>query len=242
LVITGTPLKDDILVAGATGRTGQIIIHKLLERGLKPRALVRDPQTAVRLIGKSIAFHQGDVRKPETLRPAMKEITTVISAVSADAPVGMNCPRRVDYEGVANLVYAAKTNGVGHFILISSIAVTHLKHPMNQFGNILRWKWEGEQMLRKSGLAYTIIRPGCLKEIGGQRHKLSFHQGDHVLGTISREDLAEICLQALQYTQGLNVTFEVIENGDVNPSDWQCLFSSLTPDGIAGRTGHDLGL
>ncbi|MDY6867111.1 MAG: NAD(P)H-binding protein [Chloroflexota bacterium] len=95
---------------------------------------------------------------------------------------------------------------------------------MNQFGNILKWKWEGEQALRKSGIAYTIIRPGCLKELGGQQQKLSFHQSDHVIGIISREDLAETYLQALQYAQGLNVTFEVIENGCGRPSDWGAYF------------------
>jgi len=234
-------MKENILVAGATGRTGQIIVQKLLGRGLEPRALVRTPKQAINLFGQSILYQQGDVREIETLHPAMRGVTAVISAVSADAPVGKNCPRRVDYEGVANLARAAKLNGVGHFILISSIAVTNPQHPMNLFGNILKWKWEGEKTLRKSGLSYTIIRPGCLKELGGQRHQLSFHQGDQFLGTISREDLAETCLQALQYTRGWNVTFEVIENGCGRPSDWQGLFSTLSPDEISGRIGHDLG-
>ncbi len=235
-------MKENILVAGATGRTGQMIVHKILDRGLQPRALVRTPKTAQQLFGPSIPYHQGDVRKPETLRPAMNGITTVISAVGAHIPVGKNCPRRVDYEGVANLVTAAKKSGVEHFILISSIAVTQPEHPLNQFGEILKWKWAGEQVLRKSGLAYTIIRPGCLKESQGQGHAVSFHQGDRILGVIGRENLAEICIQALQYAQGLNVTFEVIENGGVSPSDWRGLFSKLKPDGVSGRMGYDLGL
>jgi nucleoside-diphosphate-sugar epimerase len=234
-------MKNDILVAGAIGRTGQIIVQKLLGRGLEPRVLVRDPEEAKKRFGGNVPYHTGDVREIETLRPAMRGVAVVISAVGAHIPVGKNCPRRVDYEGVANQVHAAKISGVGHFILISSIAVTQPEHPLNQFGNILKWKWQGEQALRKSGLSYTIIRPGCLKELGGQRHQLSFHQGDQFLGTISREDLAETCLQALQYTRGWNVTFEVIENGCGRPSDWQGLFSTLSPDEISGRIGHDLG-
>jgi uncharacterized protein YbjT (DUF2867 family) len=234
-------MKNNILVAGATGRTGQIIVHKLLAHGLNPRILVRDPGAAKKLFGRNIPSHQSDIKKIETLHPAMRGIAVVISAVGAYIPVGKNCPRRVDYEGVANLVRAAKLNGVGRFILISSIAVTRSEHPMNQFGNILKWKWKGEEVLRKSGLSYTIIRPGYLKETWGQKCQLSFHQGDQVLGAISREDLAETCLQALQYAQGINITFEVIENGCGRPSDWQGLFSSLMPDEVSERKIHDLG-
>lgn len=235
-------MNNDILIAGGTGRTGQIIVQKLLARGLKPHILTRHSETAHQLFGGEVPCHKGDVRKIETLHPAVRDMAVIISAVGAQIPVGKNCPKRVDYEGVANLIHAGKLNGAQHFILISSIAVTHPEHPMNLFGNVLKWKQKGEDMLRMSGMPYTIIRPGCLKETRGQRRQLSFHQGDRVMGSISREDLAETCVQTLQYAQGLNVTFEVIENGKLSPSDWHILFSSLKPDALSGRTAHDLGL
>lgn len=223
-------MNHDILVAGGTGRTGQLIVAKLIQRGLTPHLIARDAGSARKLFGGEVIFHKGDVRRIETLLPAMKDIATVISAVGTRVPVGKNCPRRVDYEGIANLVRAARLQGVHRFILISSIAVTRRSHPVNHFGGVLDWKFRGEETLRKSGLTYTIVRPGGLMDSPENQHRLQFLQGDRVLGMISRASLAETCIQALQYAVDMNVTFEVIENDRTNPPHWSDLFSSLTPD------------
>jgi uncharacterized protein YbjT (DUF2867 family) len=177
-----------------------------------------------------VLYHLGDVREPETLFPAMHGIGAVISAIGAQSPVGKNCPKRVDYEGVANLVNAACLQGVERFILISSIAVTHPEHPLNHFGRILEWKLKGEEALRESGLEYAIIRPGGLKDSPGGERMLVLSQGDDMLGMISRSDLAEICLQALQYPHKLNMTFEVIESDQEKQPQRSPQFASLAMD------------
>lgn len=221
-------MNNKILVAGATGRTGRIIIRKLIRRGYVPHALVRDVNAAQALLGDEIIYHQGDVREPDTLFKAMRGVDAVISAIGTQIPVGKNCPKRVDYEGIVNLVDAACHHRVERFILISSIAVTQPEHPLNCFGNVLTWKLEGEDHLRESGLDYVIIRPGGLKDTSGGLRKLVFDQGDRIMGSISRADVAEICLNALQYPQPLCTTFEVIESDRKGEPDWKNLFTSLS--------------
>lgn len=205
-------MKQEILVAGATGRTGKIIVDKLILRGMAPHVLVRDLNKAQKLWGSTVTYHEGDVREIQTLIEVMADVDVVISAIGSQIPVGKNCPKRVDYEGVANLIKAAQKSAVQRFILVSSIAVTHPEHPLNCFGKILEWKLKGEETLRQSGLDYAIIRPGGLKDTPGGRCKLIFGQGDQLLGTISRSDLAEVCLYALQYPHPMRMTFEVIES------------------------------
>ncbi len=220
-----------ILIAGASGRTGKIIVEKLLQTGLNPHVLVRDPVSAHKLWQDQVIYHQGDVREFETLLPAARAVTAVISAIGAQSPVGKNCPKRVEYQGVTNLVNASRQQNVTRFVLISSIAVTRPEHPMNRFGRILDWKLKGEHALRESGLEYAIIRPGGLKDTPGGQRQLVFSQGDHILGMLSRADLAEICLQALQYPHRLNITFEVIESDQEKRSQPQtALFASLATD------------
>jgi uncharacterized protein YbjT (DUF2867 family) len=153
----------------------------------------------------------------------------LISAVGTTTPVGGNCPKRVDFEGVANLVRAAQMQAVEHFVLISSIAVTHPEHPLNRFGKILDWKRKGEQALQQSGLHYTIIRPGGLIDKPGGS-TLIFSQGDQILGTLSRADLAEICIQALSASLPCAVTFEVVEAEQKGRPDWTDLFAALMAD------------
>jgi len=129
------------------------------------------------------------------------------------------------------------------FILNSSAAVTRPGRPgvnieeeipivrlNEQLGGILTWKLRGEDCLRQSGIHYTIIRPCALtEEAGGQG--LQFDQGDRLTGKISREDMAELCVQALEQPDACNVTFEVATGqGNSDPDQWSGLFSQLKPD------------
>jgi hypothetical protein len=68
------------------------------------------------------------------------------------------------------------------------------------------------------------------EEAGGKT--LVFEQGDNIRGKVSREDIAELCIQALEQPLACNVTFEVKEadNGD-RTLDWESLFSGLKTDG-----------
>lgn len=220
-------MEKKIIVAGATGRTGRFIVNKLLEKGTHTRLLVRDLEAAQALFGDSPEYVIGDVRRYETLMPAMAGVATVISAIGARCPVGKNCPEQVDYQGVVNLVWAAQSSQVSRFVLISSIAVTHPEHPLNRFGKVLEWKRKSEMVLESSGMTYTIIRPGGLKDTPGGSHRLKFDQGDRITGMISREDVAETCLQALSFPESEGRTFEVIETDKKGSPEWAALFACL---------------
>jgi len=225
-------MENKILIAGATGKTGRIITKKLLDRGDLPRILVRNQDLAKSLFGDQVDVYVGDVRQPESLIPAMEGVDIVISAIGTRTPVGKNCPKRVDYEGVVNLIQSAKASDIKRFILISSISVTHANHPMNCFGKILDWKLEGENALRESGLSYAIIRPGGLVESSDGHKSFVIDQGDKILGTISRTTLAEICVCAADYPKNLHVTFEVIESEKDGIQGCGEIFNSLKMDRI----------
>lgn len=99
-----------------------------------------------------------------------------------------------------------------------------------QLGGILTWKLKGEDVIRASGIPYTIIRPCALtEEAGGSA--LKFDQGDTIKGQVSREDIAELCIQALNLPPACNVTFEVKSEANGHKlGDWTGLFSSIKPD------------
>ncbi|MBD2694621.1 CIA30 family protein [Anabaena catenula] len=129
------------------------------------------------------------------------------------------------------------------FVLISSAGVTRPGRPginldeeppavrlNDQLGGILTWKLKGEDSLRTSGIPYTIIRPCALTEDAGGKEFI-FEQGDNIRGKISREDIAELCIQSIQKTKASNLTFEVKEGSNTaNSLNLQELFSKLQPD------------
>jgi len=223
-------MDGNILVAGATGRTGRLIVEGLRQLGFKPNVIVRDVEKAKKLLGDDLLYYQGDVREFDSLLEPMTGVDVVISAIGSRSPVGKNCPKHVDYEGVSNLVRAARMKGVSRFILISSIAVTNNKHPMNCFGQVLEWKYKGEMSLRESGLDYVIIRPGGLTNAFDEEEKLHIDQGDHLSGMVSRDAIASLVLYALKNPQPSQVSFEVVAADQPEENNWPQGYASLSPD------------
>lgn len=65
-----------------------------------------------------------------------------------------------DCEGTKNLVAAAGLQGVKKFVLVTSIGVDDPLFPLNALWGVLFWKKQGEVALQRSGIDYTIVRPG----------------------------------------------------------------------------------
>ncbi|MBV8883531.1 MAG: CIA30 family protein [Chroococcidiopsidaceae cyanobacterium CP_BM_RX_35] len=129
------------------------------------------------------------------------------------------------------------------FVLVSSAGVTRPGKPginleeeppavrlNDQLGGILTWKLKGEDSVRESGVPYTIIRPCALTEESGVQ-ALIFDQGDNIKGKVSRDSIAELCVQVLEQPKACNVTFEVKQGeGSDRQLHWEHLFEQLQPD------------
>lgn len=102
-------------------------------------------------------------------------------------------------------------------MLISSLGATRTWHFLNAANRLLHWKLEGENALRASGAAYTVVRPGGLSDAPGGR-ALRLTQGDRLRsGSITRADVAQVCVEALLDTRARDTTFEVIAADTAQP-------------------------
>ncbi|GKD71767.1 NAD(P)-binding Rossmann-fold superfamily protein [Tanacetum coccineum] len=112
---------------------GQLVVASLLNRDVKLRLLLRDPQKATTLFGEQddekLQVIKGDTRNSQDLDPSMFEgVTHVICCTGTTAfPSkrwdGDNTPERVDWEGVRNLV-SVLPRSLSRLILVSSVGVT----------------------------------------------------------------------------------------------------------------------
>src|SRR5215213_4749119 len=112
-----------ILVVGATGRVGGAAAELLLEAGFEVRALVRRPEKGERLRSLGAELAVGDATAPDTLGPAVQGCSGIFSALAAGP--GRGAPEDVEYRGNMNLLSAARSAGVGHFVYSSVHLADH---------------------------------------------------------------------------------------------------------------------
>ncbi|HIK31587.1 MAG TPA: CIA30 family protein [Oscillatoriales cyanobacterium M4454_W2019_049] len=127
------------------------------------------------------------------------------------------------------------------FVMVSSAGVTRPGKPglnleeeppavrlNDQLGGILTWKLRGEESVRDSGIPYAIVRPCALTEEPGGKVLIA-DRGDTIKGKCSRDDIAELCVRAIENPQVVNATFEVkeAETQDRDSQNWDGFFASL---------------
>jgi uncharacterized protein YbjT (DUF2867 family) len=224
--------KGLVVVAGATGGTGRLLVRHLIAEGYEVRAMVRSIEKGKKVLGDNIAMVLADVTKPSTLPPLLAGADFVISSIGVSGK-GEARPEDVDYGGSLALIDASKSAGIKRFIMVTSGGVTWWTHPINWFsGGVLTWKRKAEIYLRGSGLTHVIVRPnGGLNDEPGNASKIIFTQTDGFpCMFISREDVAIVCVKALGYKEADNKTFEIRNSDDgvvTSSIDWKKTFSEL---------------
>ncbi len=224
--------KPLVLVAGATGGTGSLVVAELQKQGYTVRAFVRNTAKAAERLGTDVEAVAGDLKDPDSIAAALDGVGAIINTAGAGVGGGEdNTPEKVDYEGARNLAEAASAAGVGQYVLVSSRGVTDEDHYLNQmFNNVLTWKLRGEEAVAASGVPYTIVRPGGLSDEPGGTQTIVFEQGDSRSEGIwiTRADVARVCVSALSHEAARNKVFEVHAEDGEPQADFAADFASLS--------------
>ena len=214
-------------VAGATGETGRRIVKELVKRNIPVRALVRDLQQAREILPESVELVVGDVLKADSLSAAMADSTVLFCATGAKPSFDPTGPYKVDYEGTKNLVDVAKAKGIEHFVFVSSLCTSQFFHPLNLFWLILVWKKRAEEYIQNSGLTYSIVRPGGLKNEDNS-YPVVMSSADTLFdGSIPRTKVAQVCVEALFEPAARNKIVEIVAKAEAPQKSFDQLFTSV---------------
>ncbi|MEP0915611.1 NAD(P)H-binding protein [Leptolyngbya sp. DQ-M1] len=214
-------------VAGATGETGRRIVQQLVDRGIAVRALVRNLETARSILPTEVELVQGDVLQGSQLIGAMGDSTVVFCATGAKPSFDPTQPYKVDYEGTKNLVDAAKAKGIEQFVLVTSLCTSQLFHPLNLFWLILVWKKQAEEYLQKSGLTYTIVRPGGLKNEENENAIVMSSADTLSEGSIPRTKVAQVCVESVFQPSARNKIVEIVAKPEAPQQPFETLFTGV---------------
>lgn len=213
-----------VVVAGATGRAGRLIVKELLKRGYTVRALTIPPFDPPRPEGfpaEGIEFVQADLTSVPSLEKAVQGAHYLISAIGSKKPFSTVENDKIDNMGNQNLARAAKSQGIAHMVVISSIGTGDSRATISllyrlSMNMVLRAKEKSEAFIRTCGISYTIIRPGGYtdKELPDD---IAFGEGGKITGRVTRAQIARVCVDALENPKMKNRTFEVVNRAAVKP-------------------------
>lgn len=203
------------LIAGATGLVGGEICRRLAADRKPVRALVRptgDTSRINELRAAGAELATGDLKDPASIQAACAGATAVLSTASSmlSRQPGDTIDR-VDRLGQLQLIQAAKSAGVKHFVYISF-------SPMAEDFALQRAKREVEQALMASGMTYTILRPTFFMEIWlspalgfdvTARRARIYGTGGSPISWISFPNVAEFAVRSLETAAARNATFAI---------------------------------
>ena len=134
--------KIKVLVTGATGNTGSLLVPALLRAGVDVRILVRDEAKAKPLKDLGAEVILGDLDKPETILPAVKNVDKIYL---------LTWNGETQLQQAINVIDAAKKSGNPHIV----------RHSMwgSENSRIIKQGYKIEEILKESGLPWTILKP-----------------------------------------------------------------------------------
>jgi uncharacterized protein YbjT (DUF2867 family) len=134
-----------ILVIGATGTNGRVVIERLLAAKQPVRALVRDRSKAIDIGKGQIELVQGDLDQPASLDAALAGVERAFFVAAVDQ-------RYARWFG--NFLAAARRAGTSHIVKFSGMGAR-----VDSPSELMRQHGETDQALADSGVAFTILRP-----------------------------------------------------------------------------------
>jgi uncharacterized protein YbjT (DUF2867 family) len=193
-----------ILVLGATGATGRLIVGKAVAKGYEVVALVRSKAKAADLAGAELI--EGDARDPAALTRAIAGCDAVVSSLGT----AMSPFREVTLLSTATraLVGVMEQQNIRRLVCITGLGAGDSRGHGGFFFDrlllplMLRKVYEDkdrqEDAIRASTLDWTIVRPTVLNDKLARGHvkALTDLSGVHG-GTIARSDVAEFVVQQL---------------------------------------------
>lgn len=193
-------MKPTILVTGATGNTGIPLVAQLANTGKDFRVMVHTEEKSALVKKGRAEVVIGDFNDPASLERALEGVERAYLVTRASPHMAKQQKTFVD---------AAKKQGLRHIVKLAALGTA----PDSPVG-LLRQHAEVEEYIKKSGIAYTFLRPhffmeNLLGSINTIKSESAIYSplGDAGISAISIEDIAAAALRTLTEDGHANQTY-----------------------------------
>jgi uncharacterized protein YbjT (DUF2867 family) len=199
----------DVAVVGGHGKVSQRLLRLLAERGDTARGVIRNPDHAADLEALGAVPVVCDIEREE-LTGAVSGADAVVFAAGAGPGSGPERKRTVDYAGAVKLIEAAKANAISRYLIVSTMGTDRPESWSEEMRPYFTAKAEADAAVERSGLDYTIVRPGYLTDTQGTGLVEIAPSLDRT-GSIPRDDVALVLAEALLADNTIGKAFDVLD-------------------------------
>jgi nucleoside-diphosphate-sugar epimerase len=208
----------DIVIAGGHGKIALELERLLADAGHHVRGLIRNPEHEgdVRAVGAEPVLADLEALDVDELTALIGSAEAIVFAAGAGPGSGPQRKWTLDYAGAVKLMEAGRRNGIGRYVIVSSMGADPEAPDDGGFGTYLRAKGQADKKLAESGLAFTVVRPGALTDEPGTGRVSA---GPHLdRGQIPRADVAAVLAAVLTASSAVGLTFDLV-SGDTPITD-----------------------
>lgn len=211
-----------IVVTGATGQLGRLVIEYLLrrDRAVEVAAVVRDPEKAADLAARGVELRAGDYNAPQTLKSAFRADDVVL--LISGSEIGRRVPQHTA------VIDAAREAGVARLVYTSMLGCADAGFTLMDEHHAT------EQAILASGLTYTLLRnafytEGYTDQIAQQlEHGVVGAAGEGRIGSATRGDLAAAAVAVLTQDGHENARYELAGDSAWSLADYAAELSRRT--------------
>jgi putative NADH-flavin reductase len=191
----------NIVIFGASGKTGVEIVTQGLEQGHQVTAFVRDP-AKLALSHERLRFVTGDVLKPDSITAALEGQQAVIVTLGSQS-LGKTTVRS---EGTHNIIKAMRQHNLSRLVVVTALGCHESWQQLSWLAkaffllvlsNAKRDHEAQEDAVRASGLDWTIVRPSGLTDAPRSGNYRAAADTSLKAGRIARADVADYILKHL---------------------------------------------
>lgn len=199
-----------VLIVGANGHVGRLLMAQLLVKGDDPVAGLRPDEDGEDWEDQGITVRRLDLlEKPERLASVMMDVDAIIFAAGSGGRTKDDMTLLIDLDGAVKTMQAAEIAGVHRFLMISMLFTEDRNRWADPLKPLYAAKFYADNWLvHQTHLDYTIVQPGAL----------SFHPGTGkiksdplAVGSVPREDVARFLVAALHAPQTIHKTIPLLQ-------------------------------
>lgn len=207
-----------VLIVGANGQIGRHLVKLLANNSVHtPKAMIRRQEQISFFNSLGVETVLTSLEDSmDLIAEAMNDCDAIVFAAGSGGNTDGDQTLLVDLDGAAKTIEAAEQTGTDRFLMVSAIHADQREAWKDDIAPYYIAKHHADNILRASGLNYTIVRPGLLTNDPGTGRVFASESLES--GPIPREDVANVLFHSLDNVHVFNKTFEIV-SGDTEIED-----------------------